>query len=85
MASMKELEQELARLRAENQALRDSKSMPVSMKVSDKGCVSIFGIGRYGVTLYAKQWQKIIPLIKSGALEKFIEDNKSKLTWDKVS
>jgi hypothetical protein len=50
---------EIARLRANNEALRQSKSRAVSWKVSEKGAVSVYGLGRFPVTLYYSQWQKL--------------------------
>lgn len=54
---------ELERLKAENAALREqSKAKPgqFSMKVSEKGGVSIYGLGRFPVTLYQEQWAKLL-------------------------
>lgn len=53
------LEQELARLREENAKLKAAKSNGVSFKVSDKGAVSMYGLGRFPVTLYLSQWEKL--------------------------
>lgn len=50
------------------------------LKVSAKGAVSLYGVGRWPVTLYASQWAPVIALVKSGTLEKFLEDNASKLS-----
>ena len=47
---------ELERLRAENEALKKGKeSGTISMKVSEKGAVSVYGLGRFPVTLYQEQ------------------------------
>ena len=52
------------------------------MKVSQKGAVSVYGMGRFPVTLYADQWKRIDDeLIQSGQMDEFIEDNRSKLTF----
>ena len=51
------------------------------MKVSTKGGISIYGLQRMPVTLYAEQWERIIDICKSGDLGTFIHDNEDKLTW----
>jgi hypothetical protein len=57
-----ELKTELERLRAENAALKKGASSGIRMKVSEKGAVSIYGMGRFPVTLYKEQWQKLLGL-----------------------
>ena len=69
---------ELDRLRAENEALKQVKrGAPVSMKVSEKGAVSVYGLGRFPVTLYQEQWLKLLAL--SADIHTFIDENKGKL------
>jgi hypothetical protein len=69
---------ELERLRAENEALKQSKrGGPVSMKVSEKGAVSVYGLGRFPVTLYQEQWTKLLAM--AGEIKSFIEENKARL------
>ena len=55
---------ELERLRAENAALKASNALRggVSFKVSEKGGVSVYGLGRFPVTLYKEQWAKLLDL-----------------------
>ena len=54
----------------------------LKMKVSQKGAISVYGMGRFPVTLYADQWRRIDQeLITSGELDNFIESNKSSLTF----
>ncbi len=73
-----DLQQELERLRAENETLKQGKrGAPVSMKVSEKGAVSVYGLGRFPVTLYQEQWTKLLAL--SSDIKAFIEENKAKL------
>lgn len=72
-----DLQAELARLRAENESLKQRRSNAVSMKVSEKGAVSVYGLGRFPVTLYQEQWQKLLAL--SDDIKTFIEENKSRL------
>jgi hypothetical protein len=54
--SDEELKAELERLRNENAALKKGASSGIRMKVSEKGAVSIYGMGRFPVTLYKEQW-----------------------------
>jgi hypothetical protein len=72
-----DLQSELARLRAENEALKQKRSNAVSLKVSEKGAVSVYGLGRFPVTLYQEQWQKLLAL--TDEIKAFIEENRSKL------
>jgi len=52
MASEEELKAEIERLRAENQSLKKPTRGQISMKVSEKGGLSVYGLGRFPVTLY---------------------------------
>ncbi len=56
------LHAELERLKAENAALKTQTSRGVSIKVSEKGGVSIYGLGRFPVTLYKEQWAKLLDM-----------------------
>lgn len=73
---------EIARLKAENHKLTAEKSKVVtsklSIKVSSKGAVSVYGLGRWPVTLYASQWTRLLSVAKD--IAQFITDNKSKLS-----
>lgn len=70
---------ELERLRAENEALKSKKanSGTLSMKVSEKGALSVYGMGRFPVTLYKEQWLKLMGIAED--IKKFISENESKL------
>lgn len=70
-----DMKAELERLRAENEALKSKKGAPgtLSMKVSEKGALSIYGMGRFPVTLYKEQWTKLLGV--SEEIKKFIKDN----------
>jgi len=57
-----ELQVELERLKAENETLKARGSKGVSMKISEKGGVSVYGLGRFPVTLYQEQWLKLLDL-----------------------
>jgi len=72
-----DVQAELARLRAENEALKQKRGGSTSMKVSEKGAVSVYGLGRFPVTLYQEQWLKLLGL--SDDIKSFIEENKDKL------
>jgi ABC-type Fe3+-hydroxamate transport system substrate-binding protein len=76
MAS-EDIQAELERLRAENESLKQKRNTSVSMKVSEKGAVSVYGLGRFPVTLYQEQWTKLLAL--SDEIKSFIEENKTKL------
>lgn len=72
-----DLQAELARLRAENESLKKAGSRGVSLKVSQKGAVSLYGMGRFPVTLYQEQWLKILEM--SDVIKAFIADNAAAL------
>ena len=72
-----DVQAELARLRAENEALKQKRNTAVSMKVSEKGGLSVYGLGRFPVTLYQEQWTKLLAMAED--IKTFIEENRSKL------
>ena len=57
-----DLRAELERLRQENAALKKGAARGVSLKVSEKGGLSVYGLGRFPVTLYKEQWIKLLDL-----------------------
>ena len=71
-----ELKAELERLRNENVAKKGA-STGVRMKVSEKGAVSIYGMGRFPVTLYKEQWLKLLDM--SADIRAFIAANQAQL------
>lgn len=73
-----QLQEELVKLRAENDALKSKKTPSFSMKVTEKGGVSVYGLGRFPVTLYESQWTKLLG--QSDAIRQFIADNIERLT-----
>ncbi|MCA2981010.1 MAG: hypothetical protein INH41_01000 [Myxococcaceae bacterium] len=77
MATEDELRAELERLKAENEALKNRGAKGISMKVSEKGAVSIYGMGRFPVTLYQEQWLKLLDMADD--LRAFIKENEAKL------
>jgi len=56
------LQAEVERLKAENAALKARTTRGVSIKVSEKGGVSVYGLGRFPVTLYKEQWTKLLDI-----------------------
>jgi hypothetical protein len=77
MTNAAELHAELERLRAENEVLKARGSKGISMKVSEKGAVSVYGLGRFPVTLYQEQWLKLLDLADD--IRAFIKENKGRL------
>lgn len=57
-----DLRAELERLRRENETLKKGQVRGVSLKVSEKGGVSVYGLGRFPVTLYKEQWIKLLDM-----------------------
>jgi hypothetical protein len=75
--SDEDLKDELERLRKENEALKKGTSSGVRMKVSEKGAVSIYGMGRSPVTLYKEQWLRLLDM--SADIRAFIAANEAQL------
>jgi hypothetical protein len=75
--SDEEMKTELERLRKENEALKKGASSGIHMKVSEKGAVSIYGMGRFPVTLYKEQWLKLLDM--SAEIRAFIAANQAQL------
>ena len=71
------LEQKLARLEAENQALKGRRSGNLSLKVSEKGGLSVYGLGRFPVTLYKEQWKRLLEHAEE--IKTFLEQNEKQL------
>jgi hypothetical protein len=72
-----DMKAELERLRKENAALKKGTSSNVRMKVSEKGALSVYGMGRFPVTLYKEQWLKLLGMADD--IRAFIADNDSQL------
>jgi hypothetical protein len=75
--SDEEMKAELERLRKENASLKKGAARGVSMKVSEKGGLSVYGMGRFPVTLYKEQWLKLLDL--SEEIRAFIAAHESEL------
>ena len=72
-----DLKAELERLKAENEHLKSERGRSLSLKVSEKGGVSVYGLGRFPVTLYKEQWTKLLDLADD--IRAFIKENEGKL------
>ena len=72
-----QMKEELERLRTENEALKKRREKGLSLKVSQKGGVSVYGLGRFPVTLYKEQWEKLLDM--SDDILAFIQENESQL------
>ena len=72
-----ELKAELERLKAENEALKNRSSKAISIKVSEKGGVSVYGLGRFPVTLYKEQWQKLLAM--TDEIRAFLKEHDAEL------
>ena len=73
-----DLKAELERLKAENERLKaQTRGRPVSLKVSEKGGVSVYGLGRFPVTLYKEQWAKLLAM--ADEIRAFIREHESEL------
>ena len=77
MSTEDDLKAEVAKLKAEMESLKARTSKGISLKVSEKGAVSVYGMGRFPVTLYKEQWIKLLDM--SDDLRRFIAENDSKL------
>jgi len=75
--SEEDLKAELDRLKQENERLKNRQTRGVSLKVSEKGGVSVYGLGRFPVTLYKEQWQRLLAMADD--IRAFIKENDSKL------
>lgn len=72
------MELEIERLKAENQRLQSRPQTGLSLKISEKGALSIYGMGRFPTTLYVEQWERV--LAHAEDIKAFIKANTSKLS-----
>ena len=72
-----DVQAELARLRAENERLKQARRGKLAMKVSEKGALSVYGMGRFPVTLYKEQWLRLLSMAED--IKAFIEANQESL------
>ena len=72
-----ELRAEVERLRRENEALQRKTEGGISLKVSPKGGVSLYGLGRFPVTLYKEQWTRVLDV--ADEIRAFIVEHEGEL------
>ena len=75
--SDEDLKAELERLRNENAALKKGAATGITLKVSEKGGLSVYGMGRFPITLYKEQWLKLLDM--SDDIRAFIKANDGQL------
>jgi hypothetical protein len=72
-----DLQSELERLRAENEHLKKAGRGKLAMKVSEKGALSVYGMGRFPVTLYKEQWLRLLAM--ADEIKAFVAANEASL------
>jgi hypothetical protein len=72
-----DLKAELERLKAENERLKNQRGRAASLKVSEKGGVSVYGLGRFPVTLYKEQWTRLLAM--ADEIRAFIREHDTEL------
>jgi hypothetical protein len=77
MPSEEDLKAEIDRLRAENESLKKPGRGQLSLRVSEKGGLSVYGLGRFPVTLYREQWEKLLAM--TDQIRTFMEENDAAL------
>ena len=75
--SDEDLKAEVEKLRAENERLKTQRGRSVSLKVSEKGGVSVYGLGRFPVTLYKEQWAKLLAM--ADEIRAFLKEHDAEL------
>ena len=75
--SDEDLRAELERLKRENESLKKGAARGVSLKVSEKGGLSVYGLGRFPVTLYKEQWTKLLDM--SEQIRAFLKEHDAEL------
>jgi hypothetical protein len=70
------MREELERLKAENEMLKNktSRAGQLWLKISEKGALSLYGLGRFPVTLYMEQWERVLNY--GDDIRKFIEEHR---------
>ena len=71
------LQAQLAQMKAELDAAKAAKVRKLSLKLSEKGCLCVYGLGRYPVSLYASQWESLLNFIPE--VRKYLDANREKM------
>ena len=74
---MDDVQAELTRLKAENERLKKQQASPLRLKVSAKGALSVYGLGRFPVTLYKEQWARLLDAVDD--IRAFLVDHDGEL------
>lgn len=79
MSTDEEMRAEVERLRRENEELKQQKQSPrgIQLKVSQKGAVSLYGLGRFPVTLYKEQWRRVLDM--ADEIRAFLDEHDAEL------
>jgi hypothetical protein len=75
--SDEDVKAELARLREENERLKARQNRALRLRVSEKGALSVYGLGRFPVTLYKEQWTKLLEMADD--IRAFLKENDAHL------
>lgn len=75
--SDRDLHAEIERLKAENERLKTQRASRIALRVSEKGGVSLYGLGRFPVTLYKEQWIKLLDM--ADEIRAFISEHDAEL------
>ena len=78
-ADLAALQEQIANLKAELKEKKKNTPKALSLKVSQKGAVSVYGLGRFPVTLYPAQMQRLLSIKEE--IETFIADNKDSFSY----
>ena len=75
--SEEDLRAEVARLKDENERLKTREGKELRLKVSQKGALSLYGLGRFPVTLYKEQWTRVLDM--ADEIRQFISEHDAEL------
>ena len=78
-ADLANLQEQIANLKAELKEKKKNTPKALSLKVSQKGAVSVYGLGRFPVTLYPAQMARLLSIKEE--IETFIADNKDSFSY----
>jgi len=85
MRQMQAMQAELSATKAELAAAKSAPSRKITLKVGEKGTLCVYHGGRYPISLYRSQWERLLPFFKSGEVEAFIETNAALLATRPVT